>query len=160
MNIDISFADYSNAQHNKDITYLLNCYATDPMGGGIPLTPYVIDNLITELAKRPHAISVICYVDGTPAGLINCFEGFSTFKCKPLINIHDVVVLEEFRGLGLCQRMLSKVEELAINNDCCKITLEVLEGNEAAKNAYLKYGFEGYELNPAHGNALFWHKPL
>ncbi len=84
----------------------------------------------------------------------------STFKCKPLINIHDVVVLNEFRRLGISQRMLSKVEEIAKEKGCCKMTLEVLEGNKAAQNSYLKYGFEGYELDPAHGKALFWKKSL
>lgn len=160
MNIEILIADYSNEQHSVDIVSLLNDYALDPMGGGTALSSFVKENLITELSKRPYAISVICYVDGKSAGLVNCFEGFSTFKCKPLLNIHDVVVLNEFRELGLSQRMLAKVEEIALEKGCCKMTLEVLEGNKAAQNAYIKYGFEAYELDPANGKALFWQKSL
>lgn len=160
MNIEILLADYSNEQHSADITYLLNCYAVDPMGGGTKLASFVSENLVLELSKLDYAISVLCYIDGKPAGLVNCFEGFSTFKCKPIINVHDVVVLAEFRGQGLSQRMLSKIEEIAKERDCCKLTLEVLEGNKAAQQAYLKYGFEGYELNPEHGKALFWQKTL
>jgi ribosomal protein S18 acetylase RimI-like enzyme len=160
MNIDVLVADYSNKQHSLDIIYLLNSYALDPMGGGKELSEDVIDNLIIELSKRPYAVSVICYVDGKPVGLVNCFEGFSTFKCKPLINIHDVVVLNEFRGNDISQRMLEKVEEIAKDKGCCKMTLEVLEGNTAAHKSYIKYGFEGYELNPANGKALFWQKSL
>jgi ribosomal protein S18 acetylase RimI-like enzyme len=160
MNIDVLVADYSNKQHSLDIIYLLNSYALDPMGGGKELSEDVIDNLIIELSKRPYAVSVICYVDGKPVGLVNCFEGFSTFKCKPLINIHDVVVLNEFRGNDISQRMLEKVEEIAKDKGCCKMTLEVLEGNTAAQKSYIKYGFEGYELNPANGKALFWQKSL
>ncbi len=160
MNIEVSVVDYSNERHSIDIVSLLKSYAVDPMGGGTPLSSIVTENLVSELSKLPHAISVICFVDGKPAGLVNCFEGFSTFKCKPLINIHDVVVLNEFRGLGISQRMLSKVEEIAKEKGCCKMTLEVLEGNKVAKNAYLKYGFEGYELDPDCGKALFWQKSL
>jgi len=160
MKLEIFVADYSNAQHSADISHLLSCYAIDPMGGGTALSAYVVENLTIELSKLPHAISVICYVDGKPAGLVNCFEGFSTFKCKPLINIHDVVVLDEFRGLGLSQSMLAKVEEIANERGCCKMTLEVLEGNATAKNAYIKYGFEAYELDPATGKASFWQKSL
>ena len=158
MNIECSLADYSNEQHGIDIMTLLKSYALDPMGGGESLSEYSSDNLINQLSKRSDAISIICYVDAKPAGLVNCFEGFSTFKCKPLINIHDVVVLNEFRGLGLCQRMLEKVEAIAKERDCCKMTLEILEGNNVAKKAYLKYGFEAYELDPANGKALFWQK--
>jgi hypothetical protein len=24
-------------------------------------------------------------------GLVNCFEGFSTFACKPLVNVHELL---------------------------------------------------------------------
>ncbi len=89
---------------------------------------------------------------------VNCFEAFSTFKCKPLINIHDVVVVNEFRGLDLSQQMLSKVEEIAKLKGCCKITLEVLEGNKVAQKSYIKFGFAGYELDPIMGKALFWQR--
>ena len=130
------------------------------MGGSQPLAESVKLNLANELSKLPHAFSIISYVNNRPAGLINCFEAFSTFKCKPLINIHDVVVVNEFRGLGLSQRMLSKVEEVAKSKGCCKITLEVLEGNDVAKNSYNKFGFAGYELDPIMGKALFWQKNI
>lgn len=160
MNITIQIADYNDEQQAKDIITLLNGYAQDPMGGGTGLAEEVKTNLVANLARLPHAFSVTCYVDGKPAGLVNCFEAFSTFKCKPLINIHDVVVLPDFRGLGLSQKMLAKVEAIAREKGCCKLTLELLEGNQTAKNAYIKFGFEGYELDPAMGKALFWNKVL
>ena len=158
--VTVILADYSNVQHGKDIVGLLSAYALDPMGGAQGLTPYVKQNLVSELAKRPYAFSLISYVDGKAAGLINCFEGFSTFSCKPLVNIHDVVVLNKYRGLGISQLMLDKVEELARDKGCCKLTLEVLEGNTTARKAYKKFGFEQYQLDPATGSALFWQKNI
>ncbi len=158
--VTLQVADYSDPQQAKDIIELLEGYATDPMGGDKPLSDEVRTNLVANLSQRPYAFSVLCYVDGKPAGLANCFEAFSTFKCKPLINIHDMVVSSDFRGLGLSQRLLGKVEEVAREKGCCKITLEVLAGNQTAKNAYIKFGFAGYELDPAMGKALFWDKPL
>ncbi|MFT6915472.1 MAG: ribosomal protein S18 acetylase RimI-like enzyme [Motiliproteus sp.] len=160
MNIEVLIADYLNDQHAKDIGYLLNNYAQDPMGGGAPLSESIIENLALALSRLPHAFSVICYVDGQPAGLINCFEAFSTFACKPLINIHDLAVVSEFRGLNISQLMLAKVEEKGREKGCCKITLEVLEGNKIARNSYLKFGFDGYELDPEMGKALFWQKKI
>lgn len=160
MTTEVIVADYSNEQHAADISFLLNSYAKDPMGGGQALPDYVQDNLAFELAKVPNAFSVLCYVDGKPAGLTNCLQGFSTFKCKPLINIHDVVVVSGFRGKQISQHMLQKVEQVANKRGCCKITLEVLEGNTVAKNAYLKFGFAGYALDPEMGNAMFWEKVL
>jgi ribosomal protein S18 acetylase RimI-like enzyme len=160
MKIDILIANYLDPLHSADIGDLLNCYAEDPMGGGEPLSDYVKKNLSAELSKVPSAFSVICYVDGKAAGLTNCFEAFSTFKCKPLLNIHDVVVKKEFRGLGISQLMLAKVEERAKQHGCCKVTLEVLESNLVAQKAYIKFGYSGYELDPEMGKALFWQKEI
>ncbi len=160
MTVNVIKIDYLNPQHAQDLVYLLDCYAQDPMGGGAALSQQVKDNLSKELAKLPHALSLICYVDNKPAGLVNCFEAFSSFMCKPIMNIHDVVVLSDFRGQGISQLMLEKVEEIARARNCCKVTLEVLEGNKVAPNSYMKFGFAGYELDPAMGKAMFWQKPL
>ena len=160
MNFKIVTADYSNAQHSHDIFSLLNDYALDPMGGGQALTDFAKKNLIKELLNINGAITILAYSHNKAVGLINCFNGFSTFECKPLLNIHDVVVLEEYRGHGLCQTMLNTVMAIAMERGCCKLTLEVLEGNDAAKSAYSKFGFQAYELDPKTGKALFWQKKL
>ena len=160
MKIEVLQADYQDARHARDLGQLLEAYATDPMGGAAPLAPGVRDRLAAELAKRPQAFSLLCYVDHQPAGLVNCFEGFSTFKCQPLVNIHDVVVAPEFRGLGLSRLLLERVEAIAQARGCCKLTLEVLQGNRVAQAAYAKFGFAAYALDPAMGSALFWQKNL
>lgn len=156
----VVLADYHNPTHAQDLVRLLNAYAEDPMGGGEPLSTFTQDNLIKALQEQPQVLSLICYVDDKPAGLVNCVKGFSTFSAKPLINIHDVVVLKQFRGLGISQLMIQQVEAIAIEQGCCKLTLEVLEGNVVAKEAYKKLGFGGYELDPKMGQAVFWQKTL
>jgi ribosomal protein S18 acetylase RimI-like enzyme len=160
MKIETKLVDYDNEKQANELLLLLNEYAKDPMGGGSELAQHSKSNLIKELKKRSFIFSIICYVDGKPAGFSNCIEGFSTFKCKPLINIHDFAVIPEFRGLQLSQRLMNKIEDIAISKGCCKITLEVLEGNEVAKNVYIKVGFKGYELDPEMGKAVFWEKSL
>jgi len=160
MNIEVRQADYANTADAEAVVMLLNGYATDPMGGGEPLSEYTQQNLANSLASRPTAFSVICFVDGKPAGLANCIEGFSTFKCKPVVNIHDIAVLPEYRGKGLSMKLMEKVEQLAKERGACKLTLEVLEGNTLAQNAYRKFGFSGYELDPKMGKAMFWEKPF
>jgi len=66
--------------------------------------------------------------------------------------------LKEFRGRGLCRNMLNKVEEVSIQKGCCKLTLEVLSGNEPAQTAYRKFGFSTFQLDPGAGEAKFWEK--
>jgi len=82
-------ADYSNEIHAKDIVKLMNIYALDKMGGGKELSLKVQENLVAELSKRSFAYSVLAYIENEAVGLINCFEAFSTFSCKTLVNIHD-----------------------------------------------------------------------
>ncbi|SDW59684.1 Acetyltransferase (GNAT) family protein [Pseudomonas syringae] len=153
-------ASYTNPVHADAIGFVLNEYSLDAMGTGRPLSADTRQQLAIELAKRPHAFSVLAFVSGEPVGLINCFEGFSTFACRPLVNIHDVAVISTYRGMGISQKMLTKVEEIARQRGCCKLTLEVLEGNEVAQGAYRKMGFDNYQLNPEMGRAMFWQKAL
>ena len=158
--ISIQIADFSNPAHASAIVYLLNEYAKDDMGGGEPLSTFTQANLVKEMAKRPTIHVVLAFIDGKPAGLINCIEGFSTFACKPLLNIHDVVVLADYRGKGISSLLLKKAEEIANGLGCCKLTLEVLEGNKLAQAAYIANGFAGYQLDPEMGRAMFWQKKL
>ena len=138
----------------------MNGYACEPIVGGEPLSSHVRENLVAELAKLPGAFSVLAYVDSQAAGLVNCMMGFSTFKCKPLVNIHDVTVDQAFRGRKLCQKMFDEVQRVAMERGCCKLTLEVLDGNVAAKKAYKNFGFQADKVAPVNGIALFWQKVI
>ena len=71
-----------------------------------------------------------------------------------------MVVHPEFRGRGLTAKLFLKIEQIAHENDCCKLTLEVVEQNVVAMNAYRKLGFSAYQLDESKGKAEFWEKKL
>lgn len=160
MAIDIFIADYTVAAHADAICSLLNDYAKDPMGGGEALSDAVLQALVPGMAAQAGAFTVLCFVDDQAAGLVNSFQGYSTFKAKPLINIHDVTVRADFRGLGLSRKMIAAVEAQARHRGCCKLTLEVLEGNSHAADAYRRFGFAEPEAAPELGKTYFMNKPL
>lgn len=157
---EIIDADLSNPNHAQTVVRLLDEYAQGGMGGGLGLSAFAKENLAAELRKRAGVYVILAFAGGEPAGLAICFEGFSTFACRPLLNIHDLVVSKPYRGLGLSKKLLAKAEETARSLGCCKLTLEVLEGNAIAQAAYRSCGYAGYELDPAAGKALFWQKKL
>ena len=157
---DIVHADYADTVHAAALVDLLDHYARDPAGGGAPLTDYARAHLLDALAARPFIFSVLAFDGDSPVGLVNAIEGFSTFACKPLINIHDVVVLESHRGRGIAARLFAEVEAIARERGACKLTLEVLSGNRAARGLYERLGFDNYRLDPAMGHAQFMQKWL
>ncbi len=158
--IKIVESNYTTDGHQTIIIDLLNEYASDITGGGNGLSEYVKANLVKQFEKRKNIHTVIAFADGKPAGLVISIESFSTFACKPVLNIHDLVVSPECRGKGISKLMLAKIEEIALKLECCKLTLEVLEGNKIARNLYQSQGFTSYELDPKMGKALFLEKKL
>lgn len=158
--MEIAIADLAQPTDASDLVRLLNIYAIDPMGGGRELSNDVKHHLAATLAQRSDVTTIFAKVDGAAVGMLICFEGFSTFSCQPLLNIHDAIVVPAYRGRGILKLMLSKAEEIARAQGCCKLTLEVLAGNQPARAGYTKFGFEGYQLDPQMGDALFLHKRL
>lgn len=162
-NIRVVRADYGNPQHATALVAMLDAYAQDPMGGGEGLSEFAKAHLVESLAARPQAFSVLAFDgadDATPVGLVNCIEGFSTFACRPLVNVHDVAVLPGYRGRRIGERMLELTEAIARERGACKLTLEVLSGNSGAMRLYQRAGFANYQLDPAMGQAGFMQKWL
>jgi ribosomal protein S18 acetylase RimI-like enzyme len=135
-------------------------YARDPAGGGEALGDFARANLLNELAARPFIFSVLAFDGDIPVGLVNAIEGFSTFACRPLVNVHDVVVAASHRGHGIAAQLFAEVEAIARERGACKLTLEVLDGNTSARALYRRLGFAAYRLDPAMGHAQFLQKWL
>lgn len=156
-------ADYAKPMHAAAVVAMLDAYARDPMGGGAGLSDYAKANLVSSLAARPQAFTVLAFGgvdDQQPIGLVNCIEGFSTFACRPLVNVHDVAVLPGHRGQRVAEKMLALAQDIARERGACKLTLEVLEGNAGAIKLYKRIGFANYQLGQAMGNAQFLQKWL
>ncbi|WP_245626691.1 GNAT family N-acetyltransferase [Croceicoccus naphthovorans] len=161
MALTVTLADYSDPQDAAALIDLLDVYARDPMGGGAPLSDKARNELPTALAAHPGAFSLIARgEDGMAVGLANCFTGFSTFACAPLVNIHDLSVRPGQRDRGVGRALLRAVDAEAKKRGACKVTLEVLSGNERARALYASEGFAGFALDPAKGSAQFWEKAL
>ena len=161
--VRVCLADYARTSHAQAVVSVLDAYARDPMGGAEALSDFARQNLVASLAARPFAFSVLAFLgddDSTPVGLVNCLEGFSTFACRPLVNVHDIAVMPGYRGQRIGERMLALVEGLARERGAVKLTLEVLSGNGPAVRLYERVGFVNYQLDPALGSAGLMQKWL
>jgi ribosomal protein S18 acetylase RimI-like enzyme len=158
--IQITVADYADAEHRAAIPYLLDAYARDLLGFRKALDEAVLQNLVSGLENFPTAIVLLAKVEDAYVGMAICFLGFSTFNAQPLINIHDFMVLKAYRNHGIGKALLWEVERIARERKCCKITLEVQMKNTAARGIYQSFGFKATFLDPEAGEQLSLTKTL
>jgi len=153
--IEIIDGDMNNPLHAAHLIELLNAYMADPMGGHSLLEKSKEKDVISGLINHPGAFIFFALYKCEFAGMIVGFRGFSTFQAMPLLNIHDIVVLPEFRRNGIGRLLIRRVEEKAEKESCCKITLEVRTDNIGAMDLYKENGFSDFEPP-----MLFWRKTL
>jgi ribosomal protein S18 acetylase RimI-like enzyme len=114
------------------------------MGGGAPLPEDVSARLgpdLCECAARGAAAVLLALRDGEAVGVAVCFVGYSTFRARPLLNLHDLAVLPAARSAGVGRALLEGVAAKARALGCCKVTLEVREHNAPARRLYARAGF-------------------
>ena len=154
--------DLANEASCNDLIRLLMEYSIDPMGGGEALPEYAQSNLINELKQRSSVLKAFFARDkatNKAIGFTITIVSFSTFACKSVLNIHDFAVSVEFRKKGVGKFLMNSICDYAKSIGCAKITLEVLQNNEAAKALYSATSFKPYMLDPVAGPAEFWYRP-
>jgi ribosomal protein S18 acetylase RimI-like enzyme len=145
MLVKFVYCDFTDETHREKFVMLINHYMADPMGGSNPLSPVGEVNLLNGFENHPASFAMFAVVNGEIAGMVTCFVNFSTFKAKYFLNIHDLIVLNEFRGWGIGRKLMERCIEIATERDYCKITLEVREDNLNAKELYANLGFKDTE---------------
>lgn len=151
--IKVLEVDFNDEKHCQAVVDLMNHYMEDAMGDHPPHNEEMAEKMIEGLRKHCNKLCVLAEMDGQYVGLVNCFISYGTFAAKPFINIHDVVVLNTYRGKGIGKTMLEEIIKKGEEMDCGKLTLEVREDNTGAKHLYESLGFK--EGNPP---MLFWSK--
>ena len=157
MNLVIRQLDPGNVRDLDQMVSVLQSYAQDPMGGASKISDNVINRLYKTLPQQKNAVLFLAEIDGESVGIANCFIGYSTFKAKELINIHDLAVVPGQRGQGIGDRLLEAVTQFAKTKSLCKVTLEVRSDNRA-KSLYQRHGFGSASY--ATQDMLSWEKSV
>ena len=80
--------------------------------------------------------------------------------------VQRIAVHPDCRRLGVGRKMMDAMVEYAIREGAYAISLEVREGNAAARNLYESYGFAGeavrkaYYHNPTEDAVIMWKRDL
>jgi ribosomal protein S18 acetylase RimI-like enzyme len=134
-------ANLEDPKHQRAVIAMVNAYASDAMGNGSALPEQVRNELIPALRRHPTSLVFLAFAGDEPVGIAVCFLGFSTFAARPLLNVHDLAVVAEYRRQGLGRQLLEAVEARSRLLGCCKLTLEVREDNHPALRLYHHVGF-------------------
>lgn len=106
---------------------------------------------------NPRVFSVICEVDGAPAGFALYFYNFSTWLGRHGLFLEDLYVNPEYRGLGAGKALLHYLARVAVSEGCGRFEWNVLDWNRPAIEFYESFGARpqsewiGYRLS---GEAL------
>ena len=153
--VEFVVCDFGNEYHCTMLAELINRYIADPMGGGTALTKLQQLRLVDGLANHPSSFVLFATIEDSIVGMATCFINFSTFNVRPYLNIHDLIVLKELRGIGVGKALLQKCIDISNEQKYCKVTLEVRDDNTHAQSLYKNLGFD--ECNPV---MRFWTKML
>lgn len=141
MKLEFIQIDLAKQEHVDGLIYLLDAYMRDPMGSHAPMPDGLDSQIIDGLKNYPGYLGFLVKADGRFAALANCNKNFSTFKAKPLINIHDLVVHPDFRGKGVGKFLLDSLAAYGEAHGYCRLNLEVRHDNVNAQKLYRKAGF-------------------
>lgn len=84
--------------------------------------------------------SIMCFYDGNPIGFAVYFFNYSTWHAKKGLYLEDIYVKPESRRIGSGKKMMQYLAEVALENDCSRFELNVLNWNKSAINFYENLG--------------------
>jgi ribosomal protein S18 acetylase RimI-like enzyme len=153
--VSVRIADLFDETDAHSVIELLDHYAEHPFGLGHRLPDDVRNALLPGLRGTPNTLAFLARAGEVDVGLALCFVGFSSFRAKPLLNIHDLVVHQSIRGQGAGRTLLNAVIHESIRRGFCAVTLEVRRDNAIARRLYSDLGFADLHEPLPEGCQLF-----
>lgn len=155
MNLILQAVDLTNETHCQELVWLLDTYMRDEMGNGAPMPKELAPEILDGLKNHSGYLGFFAIANGEYAALANCNKNFSTFKAKPLLNIHDFIVHPDYRAKGVGRFLLDAIARFGQEHGFCRINLEVRHDNISAQKLYKKSGY-----NDCQPPMYFWEKTL
>ena len=143
MNLKIRRTDLTSKDDAETLIELLYAFSLEMADEDYPAA-MPEETLVENIQKTGNSHVYFLEIDENIIGIAVCFAGFSTFKNRALLNIHDFFIRQEFRKKGYGTRFLQLIEKEAKGDGFCRITLEVYASNTKALNVYSSCGFTGH----------------
>ncbi|SGZ01322.1 Acetyltransferase, gnat family [Moritella viscosa] len=139
MSTFIKYIEVDNLEHREALELLFQEYSS-----GVSAT--IDSTIVNQLFALPYFHGFLCFTGNKPLGFAVCFESYSTYRARKVLNIHDFMISSNSRGKGLGKLLLKGIEAYCRENDYLKITLEVDDDNLVAKQLYGSCDYEDYQV--------------
>ena len=140
--LDPTFRIATEADANTLLAFMEQYYAFDGHGWDPHLARTALRGL---LSNAMFGIAWLVLDEQTPVGYLVLTFGYSLEFCGRDAFIDEFFLLPSHRGRGWGRQALAFLEEQARAHDVRAIHLEVVRGNEAAKELYRKNSYEDHD---------------
>ena len=91
------------------------------------------DLLRDGFGPQPKFEVLIAEAEQEPVGFALFFPTYSTWEGRPGVHLEDIFVVEQMRGQGVGQALVTRLAAIAVERDCARLELSVLHWNPARK---------------------------
>lgn len=109
---------------------------------GPTMTATASDYEAALFCDAPIIGALVALVDGVPAGSALWHRSFSTAIGQEVMYLEDLVVLPEFRRMGIADALMKLVAKTAVTHGYKKVFWLMMAWNEGARSLYSKLGAE------------------
>lgn len=109
---------------------------------GPTMTATAADYEAALFCDAPIIGGLVAFVDGVPAGSALWHRSFSTAIGQEVMYLEDLVVLPEFRRMGIADALMKLVAKTAVTHGYKKVFWLMMAWNEGARSLYSKLGAE------------------
>ncbi|CAC9477459.1 hypothetical protein [uncultured Gammaproteobacteria bacterium] len=96
---------------------------------------------LTNRIINKESIIYCCKNDGNISGFAQIYFSYSSVTMQKIWILNDLFVDQNFRGLGIGEKIISHVIRNASKNKIKSVILETLQDNKIAQNLYKKMLF-------------------
>lgn len=99
------------------------------------------DLLRDGFGPTPRFECLIAEHAGKAVGFALFFHSYSTFEGRAGLYLEDLFIVEDARKLGIGRKLIGALAQLALERNCARLELSVLDWNPA-RGFYHKLGFQ------------------
>lgn len=129
-----------NRCSESDIQILAELFNEYAASAKTEFSPTIAQELADVNCFRGFVVSV----NDSAVGFAVIYETYSSYRSRPVWNLHDLMISARVRGQGCGRAFMRFLLEQAKHENVVKVTLEVNENNEVAKRLYQSFGFEDF----------------